>query len=93
MLFQRYAHVVFARKNGLSADHGTLRFPAFGTAAKFITVADTTPASLLLPFLIKVRRRLHTPAPLRAAAAPPPTPAHTRHAHRVARAWVSATNA
>ena len=53
MLFSQFARAIFSRKNGTSADHGVLSFPAYGTKAHFITVADTSPASLLVPFLVK----------------------------------------
>jgi hypothetical protein len=45
---------------GLSADHGYLEFPDSRTKAQFVTVADTTPPSLLVPFLVK-SWRLHAP--------------------------------
>ena len=54
MIFHHFARVIFARKNGHSSDHGILQFPAHGTEAHFLTIADTTPASLIVPFLIKV---------------------------------------
>ena len=54
MIFGHFARVIFARKNGRSSDHGILQFPAHGTEAQFLTIADTTPASLIVPFLIKV---------------------------------------
>ena len=54
MIFGHFARVIFARKNGRSSDHGVLQFPAHGTEAQFLTIADTTPASLIVPFLIKV---------------------------------------
>ena len=54
MIFNHFARVIFSRKNGRSSDHGTLQFPAHGTEAQFLTIADTTPASMIVPFLVKV---------------------------------------
>ena len=54
MIFNHFARVIFSRKNGRSSDHGTLQFPAHGTEAQFLTNADTTPASMIVPFLVKV---------------------------------------
>ena len=54
MIFHHFARVIFSRKNGHSSDHGTLQFPAHGTEAQFLTIADTTPASMIVPFLVKV---------------------------------------
>ena len=54
LLFGAYSRVFFSRKSGGSADHGVIDFPAWDTHAEFLTIADTSPANLLEPFLCKV---------------------------------------